>query len=93
MFHLLKLCSKRKSKFFCMPNINNIPWKLFEKFLIQMGCTFGREKGDHRIWHKNGLRRSLVVPRKSPLFVAVIKNNLKLLNVHEKEFLEIIKKL
>lgn len=40
-----------------MPKITVIHWKKFDKFLLEVGCTFIREKGDHRIyWRKDLLR-------------------------------------
>ena len=72
-----------------MPRIQSIHWKEFEKFLIKVGCEFKREKGDHRVYWKNGLKRPVVIPRDSSL-PAFIMNNLKILGISREEYLEII---
>lgn len=76
-----------------MGKIQQIHWKEFEKFLLRKGCLFKREKGDHRIYWKDGLKRAIVVPRYNPLPIFVILNNLALLGISKKEYLEKIKTL
>ena len=44
-----------------MGEIDSIPWKKFEKFLLKIGCEFKREKGDHRIYWKLGIKRPVVM--------------------------------
>ena len=73
-----------------MPRIQSIHWKEFEKFLIKVGCEFKREKGDHRVYWKNGLKRPVVIPRDSSLPAFIILNNLKILGISREEYLEII---
>lgn len=76
-----------------MPRIQSIHWKEFEKFLFKVGCEFTREKGDHRIYWKKGLKRPVVIPRDASLPAFVILNNLKVLNVSRENYLSIIEKL
>lgn len=76
-----------------MPKIQSIHWKEFEKFLIKAGCEFRREKGDHRVYWKKGLRRPVIVPREIALPVFIILNNLKVLNISREEYLSIVEKL
>jgi len=76
-----------------MGEIDSIHWKKFEKFLFKVGCEFKREKGDHRVYRKVGLKRSLVVPRDTRLPPFVIHNNLRILGVSRDEFLKIISKI
>ena len=73
-----------------MSEIHSIHWKKFEKFLLEIGCEFKREKGDHRVYYKNGLRRPIVVPRDSRLPAFIIHNNLRILGGSRKVFLKII---
>jgi len=70
-----------------------IHWKKFEKFLIYIGCHFEREKGDHRIYWREGLKRPVVIPRDTQLPVFVIRNNLRILNISPEEYLEILKRI
>jgi predicted RNA binding protein YcfA (HicA-like mRNA interferase family) len=68
-------------------------WKRFEKFLIFVGCTLLREKGDHRIWGRVGLRRPVVIPKSSTIPVFVIRNNLRVLGVSVQEYCDIVEKI
>ena len=76
-----------------MGEIQSIHWKKFEKFLFAMGCTFSRERGDHRMYWKAGLKRPVVIPRDSQLPAFVIHNNLRILGISREEFLKIISKI
>jgi len=74
-----------------MPRIQSIHWKEFEKFLLQIGCEFTREKGDHRIYWKKGIKRPIVIPRDTALPVFIILNNLRVLDISREKYLKIIK--
>jgi predicted RNA binding protein YcfA (HicA-like mRNA interferase family) len=76
-----------------MVRIQSIHWKEFEKFLLSVGCEFKREKGDHRVYWKNGIKRPLVIPRDTSLPAFIILNNLKVLGISREEYLKIISKL
>lgn len=76
-----------------MPRINSIHWKEFEKFILHIGCTFEREKRDHRMYWKKGLKRPIVLPRYSSLPTFIIVNNLHILGISREEYLKILKKL
>lgn len=76
-----------------MPGIVPIDWKNFEKFLKFVGCNLVREKGDHRIWGRSGLKRPVVIPRSSKIPVFVIRNNLRVLGISVQEYLDILQKV
>jgi predicted RNA binding protein YcfA (HicA-like mRNA interferase family) len=76
-----------------MPKIKSIHWKEFEKFLFFIGCEFKREKGDHRIYWKDGVKRPIIVPRYNPLPSFIILNNLRVLGVSKEKYLKIIENL
>ena len=76
-----------------MSKIAPVNWKRFEKFLLYVGCKFEREHGDHRIYWRDGLKRPVVIPRDSQLPVFIIRNNLRILNINPKEYLEILDNL
>ncbi len=73
-----------------MPRIKPIHWNKFEKFLLEVGCIFKREKGDHRIYWKKGLARPIVLPRDPQLPIFIIQNNLRLLGIDRDKYLEIL---
>jgi predicted RNA binding protein YcfA (HicA-like mRNA interferase family) len=76
-----------------MAILKPIHWKKFEKFLIFVGCHFEREKGDHRIYWKEGLNRPIVIPRSEDLPIFIIRNNLRILNIDNEKYLEILEKI
>lgn len=76
-----------------MPRITPIHWKRFEKFLLFVGCTFEREKGDHRIYWRKDLKRPVVLPRDLQLPIFIIRNNLRVLGMPPEEYLEILKQV
>ena len=76
-----------------MPRIGSTHWKEFERFVLSVGCVFKRQKGDHRIYTKGGLKRPIVFPRDTALPEFIILNNLRVLGVNREEYLEAIKKL
>lgn len=76
-----------------MPRVTPVHWKRFEKFLLYVGCTFVREKGDHRIYSRDGLLRPVVVPRDTQLPVFIIRNNLRVLGISTDDYLQILERL
>ncbi len=76
-----------------MARLTPIHWKKFEKFLLFVGCQLTREKGDHRIYWRLGLKRPVVIPRDEALPIFIIRNNLRILNVSPEEYLEILKRI
>lgn len=76
-----------------MPRITPVHWKKFEKFLFYIGCVFVRERGDHRVYDREGLSRPIVVPRMTELPVFIIQNDLRTLGVSHQQYLEILKRV
>jgi predicted RNA binding protein YcfA (HicA-like mRNA interferase family) len=76
-----------------MPRIQSTHWKEFEKFLFKVGCEFKREKGDHRIYWKEGVKRPIVIPRDTSLPAFIILNNLKVLEISREEYLKIVSEI
>lgn len=76
-----------------MSGLTPTDWKNFEKFLSFVGCTFVREKGDHRIWNRAGLRRPIVFPKIQSIPIFIIRNNLRVLGISVAEYLDILSKI
>jgi predicted RNA binding protein YcfA (HicA-like mRNA interferase family) len=76
-----------------MPRLAPIHWKKFEKFLFYVGCHLERERGDHRVYTREGLQRPLVIPRDAQLPLFIIRNNLRVLGISTKEYLEVLERL
>jgi len=76
-----------------MPSLTSISWKKFEKFLIFIGCDFKRQKGDHRIYWRDGLKRPIVIPCEKNLAIFIIRNNLRTLSISHDKYLDILKRI
>jgi len=76
-----------------MPHLTPINWKKFERFILFVGCHFERERGDHRLYCRDGLKRPVVIPRKGDLPIFIIRNNLRVLGIVPEEYLEILKRI
>ncbi|MFH0803669.1 MAG: type II toxin-antitoxin system HicA family toxin [Candidatus Tagabacteria bacterium] len=76
-----------------MPRVIPLSWKKFEKFLLFVGCSFKRQEGDHRIYWRKNLKRPVVIPKDNELPVFIIRNNLRILNILPKEYLDILENL
>jgi len=73
-----------------MAGLTPLHWKKFEKVLLYLGCHFVREKGDHRIYWRTNLKRPVVIPRDTQLPIFIIRNNLRVLGISVKEYLDIL---
>jgi predicted RNA binding protein YcfA (HicA-like mRNA interferase family) len=76
-----------------MSGITPIRWQRFEKFLLFVGCRLEREKGDHKIYWRNDLKRPVVIPRDESLPIFIIRNNLRILGISPAEYTDILNKL
>jgi len=76
-----------------MSRITPIHWKKFEKFLFLVGCDFKREKGDHRVYWREGLKRPIIIPRDTSIPVFITRNNLRVLNILPSEYNKILKEI
>ncbi|MFH1713142.1 MAG: type II toxin-antitoxin system HicA family toxin [Candidatus Jacksonbacteria bacterium] len=73
-----------------MPRIHTIHWKKFERFVLYVGCNFARQEGDHRIYWRDDLKRPVVFPQEKDVPIFIIRNNLRVLGISSKEYLEIL---
>lgn len=76
-----------------MPGIKPISRRIFERFLFEVGCSFVRQKGSHRIFWKAGLTRPVVVPARGTLTPSLISSNLRTLGIDPEEYLSILEKM
>lgn len=69
--------------------IRPVKWRKFEKFLIDNGCVFVRQKGSHRVYNKPELLRPIIfAAHTTDLPVSIIMNNLRTLNCSHEQYLE-----
>ncbi len=76
-----------------MARLKPLHWKKFDKFHLYVGCRFEREKGNPRIYWREGLKRPVVIPRDAELPVFIIRNNLRVLGIDPEEYIEILKRI
>ena len=76
-----------------MANFRPLHWKQFERFLLFVGCRFERERGDHRVYWRDGLKRPVVIPQDVAIPVFIIRNNLRILGISIKDYLDILEKI
>jgi len=76
-----------------MPRIQPVPWKVFEKFLLRVGCVLKRQEASHRVYWKVGLHRPIILQAKGNVPVFIILNNLRTLGIDRKQYLAIMQKL
>ena len=76
-----------------MPRLKPVSSNKFEKFLLKAGCNFSRQKGSHRIYRKDGLKRPIIVPQTKHLTINVILSNLRTLKMDREEYLKIISRV
>ena len=76
-----------------MSRLAPVHWKKFEKFLLFVGCSFKREKGDHRVYWRKGLKRPIILPRDTEIPIFIIRNNLRTLNISPEEYLDILERI
>ncbi|MCG2686490.1 type II toxin-antitoxin system HicA family toxin [Candidatus Parcubacteria bacterium] len=76
-----------------MPRLTPVSRRKFEKFLKFVGCSFKRQKGDHLIYDRPGLKRPIVVPEDKEVPIFIIRNNLRTLKISPQDYLEILGKL
>ena len=76
-----------------MSGIRPVHYKIFEKFLEQVGCHLVRQRGDHRVWDRSDLIRPVIVRAKKDLPVFEIKSNLRTLGISSQEYLNMLNQL
>jgi predicted RNA binding protein YcfA (HicA-like mRNA interferase family) len=76
-----------------MPSIRPVPYKTLVKVFERDGFLFNRQRGDHLIYTKSGVRRPLVIPAYDEIPVFVIKNLLRTAGLSRERFFELLQDL
>ena len=76
-----------------MAGIRPIHSREFEKFLKMVGCVEVRQRGDHAMYNRSGIRRPVVICKGRNLSVVEIMSNLRTLGINPKDYLEMIQKI
>jgi predicted RNA binding protein YcfA (HicA-like mRNA interferase family) len=66
----------------------------FERFLRYVGCEYIRQKGSHKVFHRTGLNRPIIVPiHGGDLPIFIVRNILRQLNISVNAYLEMLKRM
>lgn len=73
-----------------MPKLSPVSHTKFIRFLEHVGCHYERHQGDHLVYKKSGLTRSIIFRRTGDIPIMHIKSNLRTLDISTKEFFKIL---
>lgn len=77
-----------------MKKLSNITVKEFRDLLLHLGLQPLRTAGEHEIWTKQGLRRTIVFQTHvEPIPEFIVRNTIRDLGMTRQEFLEILESL
>lgn len=76
-----------------MDRITPVSWRTLAKVFEHEGFQFVRQKGDHVIYTKPGVKRPIVIPMYDAIPVFIIKNNLRSAGIDRERYFELIEKL
>ena len=74
-----------------MPPLRPIDYRTLAKVFEQDGFTFDRQRGDHLIYTKPGVKRPLVIPMYKELPVFIIKNLLRTAGMSREQYFDLLK--
>ena len=76
-----------------MERIRPLPYEKVVRVFEAAGCVYRRTEGDHMIFHYQGARRPVVIPKYREVPVFVIKNNMKVIGLTRERYLELAAKV
>ena len=74
-----------------MPPLRAVDYRTLAKVFEQDGCAFNRQRGDHLIYTKAGVKRPLVIPMYKEVPVFIIKNLLRSAEMSRERYFDLLK--
>lgn len=74
-----------------MPKITPVNYKVLVCIFEKEGFVYSRTRGDHIIYKKKGIIRSLVIPRYKHIPVFIIKNLLRIAEIERQRYFELLR--
>lgn len=69
--------------------IRPIEWRKFEKFVLDCGYEYKRQRGSHRVYKKADILRPVIVPvHNFDLPVTIILTNLRTMGITTEQYLD-----
>jgi len=69
-----------------MPRIIPIHWKILECIFHKAGFVFDRQKGDHRIYVREGSLRPIVIPAYKEIDTDIIQSNMRTAKMSREDY-------
>jgi len=74
-----------------MPPLRPLDYRTLARVFEQDGFTFNRQRGDHLIYTKAGVKRPLVIPMYQEVPVFIIKNLLRTAEMSRERYFDLLK--
>jgi predicted RNA binding protein YcfA (HicA-like mRNA interferase family) len=74
-----------------MPPLRAVDYRTLAKVFEQDGFAFNRQRGDHLIYTKAGVKRPLVIPMYKEVPVFIIKNLLRSAEMSRERYFDLLK--
>jgi len=74
-----------------MPPLRPVAYRTLARVFEQDGFTFSRQRGDHLIYTKPGVKRPLVIPVYPEVPVFIIKNLLRTAAMSRERYFDLLK--
>ncbi len=74
-----------------MPPLRPVDYRTLAKVFERDGFAFDRQRGDHLIYTKPGVKRPLVIPMYKELPVFIIKNLLRTAGMSREQYFDLLK--
>ena len=72
-----------------MEKIRPLSHEKMSRIFEAAGCIYSHTKGDHMIYHFEGARRPVVIPKYKEIPVFIIKNNMKVIGLTRERYSEL----
>ncbi len=73
-----------------MPALRPVDYRTLIKIFEQDGFAFNRQRGDHLIYTKAGVKRPLVIPMYQEVPVFIVKNLLRTAGMARERYLDLL---
>lgn len=75
-----------------MPTLRPVDYRVLIKVFEHEGFTLNRQRGDHLIYVKAGIKRPLVIPMYDNVPVFIIKNLLRTAGLKRERYFELLQR-
>lgn len=76
-----------------MPRLSPIDYRKLSKVFEKKGFVHTRTKGDHLVYHKEGVLRPVIIPKYKQVPEFIILKNLKTAGISREEYLQLLQEI